>query len=335
MPVEPISLAVGTGLAVAGILLSFKGAVDGYLLLEGFFEKDNGLLDLALRYHLQLKILEVWGSRCNVDDPDPSKCALYEPPEDTQNIIANTLARIASLNNEAETFLDLHKGKNAIVASNTSAKQLQSGRAQVAAVSAKQIRNKVKAKKVIKWTIKNKSKLTVVVDKLEGYNDQLLKFLGPRLTQTFNVTLPSYALAGISDHETIERLQSLEERYFLVSHAAKLKAFQESTKAIKKTATILNSDDTNLSTQTTEGTINQAPRLWILREGPQDLGRVARFGAESFDCRGYRDQGAHQNSRCDVVSCQDSRPSYPTISRNPRGQCSSSPSGSCSPWIHI
>ena len=34
---------VGTGLAIGGILLSFKGAVDGYLLLTSIFASDNGL----------------------------------------------------------------------------------------------------------------------------------------------------------------------------------------------------------------------------------------------------------------------------------------------------
>ncbi|KAE9365426.1 hypothetical protein N431DRAFT_430928 [Stipitochalara longipes BDJ] len=257
MPVEPISLAIGTGLAVGGILLSFKGAVDGYLLLNSFFDKDNGLLDLAIRYHLQLKILEVWGSRCSVDS---ATCALYELPDDTQNIIANTLARIASLNEEAKAFLDIHEGNNAIVASNISVNQLQPGSAEISAVSEKQKQNKVKAKKVIKWTIKKKGKFTEVVDKLERYNDQLLKFLSPRLTQTFNITLPSYALAGISDHETIERLQSLEEKYFRISHAAKLKALQESTQAIKKTATILNGNDTKLISQTTAKAASQTCR---------------------------------------------------------------------------
>jgi hypothetical protein len=45
-------------LAVGGILLAFKGAVDGYLLIESFFEKDNHSYTLALSYEIQKRLLE-------------------------------------------------------------------------------------------------------------------------------------------------------------------------------------------------------------------------------------------------------------------------------------
>ena len=59
MAVDP----VGAVLGVAGLIAAFKGAVDGYVLIESFFKKDSSLQDLACRFHVEQHRLSKWGER--------------------------------------------------------------------------------------------------------------------------------------------------------------------------------------------------------------------------------------------------------------------------------
>ncbi|UNI16874.1 hypothetical protein JDV02_003270 [Purpureocillium takamizusanense] len=60
----------GISLAVAGLLLSVKGAVDGLNMLANVCERDNGLRFAATRYHVEKVKLEVWARRFRVYDVD-------------------------------------------------------------------------------------------------------------------------------------------------------------------------------------------------------------------------------------------------------------------------
>lgn len=48
----------GTVVGVVGLLAAFKGAIDGYLLIEQLFRRDGGLQDRALHFERIRKQLE-------------------------------------------------------------------------------------------------------------------------------------------------------------------------------------------------------------------------------------------------------------------------------------
>jgi hypothetical protein len=83
-----------TILAVAGLLAAFKGAVDGFLLIESMFEKDNGSRDLAHSYQIQKRILERWEQSQNIESSDPTACRVVNASAGDRKLVMTTLARI-------------------------------------------------------------------------------------------------------------------------------------------------------------------------------------------------------------------------------------------------
>ncbi|CZR66465.1 uncharacterized protein PAC_16366 [Phialocephala subalpina] len=152
-----------------------------------------------------------WGDRFNVNDPDEKKCLLYNESKENKKLISNILARINSLHDKAQGFLDCYNVKDAI--KEISAKQMQ-----------------FRQKKKIKWAIKNKEEFRDIVVNLERYNNTLEHLSGDQFAHSLQQTIPSYALAGISTHELIRRLRSIRSvedgKYDLLTHAAQLEDIQ-------------------------------------------------------------------------------------------------------------
>jgi hypothetical protein len=99
MPVDPVGLVLG----IAGLLAAFKGAVDGYVLIDAIIEKDNGSRYLALRYYVEKHKLKVWGDYFSVEDA--AKCTLNNESENTRKLIATILAEISATHETASKYL--------------------------------------------------------------------------------------------------------------------------------------------------------------------------------------------------------------------------------------
>ncbi|KAK3358516.1 hypothetical protein B0T24DRAFT_692958 [Lasiosphaeria ovina] len=84
--------------------------------------------------------------------------------------------------------------------------------------------NQKKHKRRVKWAIKNKTKFTEVVTKLQEYNTKLLELLDSETEPSFKTTLPGYILALIDKAEDLNTIQALADpANVLVAHAARLK----------------------------------------------------------------------------------------------------------------
>ncbi len=194
------------GLAVGGVALAlaFKGAVDSYLLFDSFFDSDDdsGLRDLALFYHIECQIFEHWGDRYNVLAPNPEESPLFHQSDRIKTLVLDVVQRVEQLHEKAKKYLEIHN-------------------AAPVSVSHK------KHKSRVRWAIKNKTKFTDVVTKLQEYNTKLDELLDSQTKLSFKITLPGYILAPIDKAEDLKSLQTLAgPTNALVAHAASLKSLE-------------------------------------------------------------------------------------------------------------
>jgi hypothetical protein len=186
---------VGLAIGAISLLAAFKGAVDGYLLIESFFDKDNGLRDLALDYRIECQKLEVWGDRFKVKADREEDCLLYKESEAVKKLMAEIFGRIQHLNTQAKSFVEFHEATDYALDFTTLGtiapafnKQLQLGGAQVKAMSDAQMAKQ--QKKRVKWAIKNKDKFQEIVEKLRKANTDLDALLPPGRKQGLASVLP-------------------------------------------------------------------------------------------------------------------------------------------------
>lgn len=165
---ETIGLAIG----VAGLLTAFKGAVDGYLLVESIFDSDNGLRDLALDYRIEREKLRNWGDRFNVHAEREEDCLLSHEKHQIKVLMAEIFGRIEEFHKQADGFLECHGGSSHkvdyshLVPTNPAPfhKQVQLHSEETKAMSETQMSKEQKKK--FKWAIKNKERFKEVVQKL-------------------------------------------------------------------------------------------------------------------------------------------------------------------------
>ena len=108
MAIDP----VGTALAIVGLLAAFKGALDGYLLIESLFDQDSGLKDLATRFHVEAKEWEEWATQFNINDDNPEACLLYYETDENKKLIDEILIRMETRLKDAQRLLDYHTRKD-------------------------------------------------------------------------------------------------------------------------------------------------------------------------------------------------------------------------------
>lgn len=231
MSFDPISFTIGTGLSLAGLLASFDGAVKGYFLIEGFFDKDKGSRDLALRYHIEHHKLRSWGDHFRVYDPE--RCLLINEPEHTKQLISEILARIAVLHEQARPYISRYDlllkdpGATNLIPSGDETERFQPDSAFVALRS--KIRMNKKQKNPIRWVIKDRQKFSDIISRLEKLNADLFAILTPRDSDSLIKSLSLYVLAAINDIESLKSLQTENiGRHNLLALSAKLKELQRS-----------------------------------------------------------------------------------------------------------
>jgi hypothetical protein len=211
-------------LAVGGILLAFKGAVDGYLLIESFFEKDNHSYTLALSYEIQKRLLEKWGEFQNINAVEAGDCRLFNASPKDREITLKVLARIKTLHDKADDYVKKHVGPTALPSQSGSNGPTRFDHTAVDLAS-RQMQAKQKGR--VKWSIKNKEKFAQVVKDLRDYNQDLRDLFSYSDAQIFDAVLPSQMLAGMSDEDTIRKLQNEVGKHVLMQHAARLKLVQQ------------------------------------------------------------------------------------------------------------
>lgn len=158
MPVEPIGTAIG----IAGLLATFKGAIDGYLLLESFFVQDNGLKDLATRFHVERKELEEWRDQFNLQNDDPQACLLHYETDENKHLMFEVLDRINKCLTDAQNLLDNHTASDPPKSKRPSIFRSSRG-------------EKDGQKNRIRWAIMNKAKFENSLSAIKAHLDNLVR----------------------------------------------------------------------------------------------------------------------------------------------------------------
>lgn len=100
---------VGAAIGVAGLIAAFKGAVDGYLLIESMFDEDNGLRDLVLDYNIERQKLASWGDRFMVNAAREEDCLFHHERGHIKALMAKIFGRIQYFHTQADFFLQAHE----------------------------------------------------------------------------------------------------------------------------------------------------------------------------------------------------------------------------------
>jgi hypothetical protein len=106
--------AAGFGLAVVGLLVAFKGAVDSYLMIEQLVRSDAGLQDRALHFERIRKQLEQWGAEYNVNNSGPDEdCLVNYESKENKEMILQILERTNQHLDEAKRLFKKHTNEEA------------------------------------------------------------------------------------------------------------------------------------------------------------------------------------------------------------------------------
>jgi hypothetical protein len=223
---------VGVGIGIASLIAAFKGAVDGYLLIESIFEEDTGLRDLVLDYNIERQKLTSWGDRFNVNAAREEDCLFHRERGPIKVLMAEIFGRIEYFHKQADSFLQTHGASDHRVDYNGLAtagtgfnKFLQLHSQEVISVSKNQMAKKQKAR--TKWAIKNKAKFEEVVRRLRKANEDLLGLLSEPSLYAFVQALPAYVLAHASSNTELQQAKNVAgSENDLIRQAARLKLLQ-------------------------------------------------------------------------------------------------------------
>lgn len=223
---------VGAALAVAGLLAAFKGAVDGYLLIESFFDEDNGNGYLTLRYHIEKHKLVIWGDFYKTSDL--ASCTLAKQPDIVKELVVRILGEIEKTHEQAEPFVKKHHLQLPSIPTGNLDTGLASGSQMVKGMAKLGLARKPRGQ--IRWVIKNRDKFAELVSRLQQLNRDLYDILQPADMDLLQRTLSSYVLAKIEGTDYVRMLQDPQmQTPRLLALSAKLMSLQQSTpSAVKK-----------------------------------------------------------------------------------------------------
>lgn len=228
---------VGAALALAGLIAAFKGAVDGYLLIESFFDDDDGGGYLTLRYHIEKHKPLIWGDFFRTSDP--ATCALASQPEVVKRLVLRILGEIKKTHDQAEPFIKKHN----LVLPGVPAGNLEKGLAadsQMAKDMAKLALSR-SPKSRINWAIKRKDKFAELVTHLQQLNRDLYDVLQPADVDLLQKTLSSYVLAKIKGTGYVRMLQdpAMQSPRLLALSAQLMGLEQSAASTVKEAVTVI------------------------------------------------------------------------------------------------
>lgn len=224
---------VGTGLAIAGLLLGIKGVVGGYVLIRDVFASDQGLQDRALKYDIERIKFEAWSDRLKTKDE--ANCLLNKESKVVQDVVAQIIAEILALQETVGNKF-IEKYSMAPIAAPISGKPGGPGARPAFHKEAPWIahfrreRDKKKQPHRIAWAVLDKDRFTDVLDRLATLNQDLEALVRP---EEFDATrLVTSILSGIDERLSLALLptvasSSSSSSPSLLSLAALLKLVQE------------------------------------------------------------------------------------------------------------
>lgn len=243
--VEP----VGTALAVAGLLAAFKGAVDGYLMIESYFDKDDDNNYLTLRYHVEKHKLDIWGDYFKMSTP--ATCTLSKQPDVVQKLILRILGEVKKAHEEAEAVVQKHDLTLPDVPTGDLDQNLEQDSQMVKAIARLALGRTSKGR--VRWLIRSKEKFTALVTKLQQLNRDLYDVLPPADVDLLHKMLSSYVLARVKGTAYVQMLQEpAAQSPRLLALSAKLTILHQSAAgAVKRD--VVSIDKSHLSLQSGNG----------------------------------------------------------------------------------
>lgn len=218
---------VGTTLAVAGLLLSIKGALDGFNLMTDICEEDNGLRFAATQYYVEETRLKVWAERFKVDD-EPN-CLLLKQPRITRDAVWRIVAEINATHEMAVEFIAKYHAQPAALpnaaAAAAAGPETFTRQGKWAAV-VRDARARIPQKHRISWAAKDKAKFTELINRLGVLNDDLRDVVTQDDTDT--VRIVTGVLSGLRDQLSLATLQNspTNNPASLLAFATQLKQMQ-------------------------------------------------------------------------------------------------------------
>ncbi|KAK3691992.1 hypothetical protein B0T22DRAFT_446144 [Podospora appendiculata] len=218
----------GVSLAVAGLLLTINGAVDGFNLLADICEKDNGLRFAFTQYHVEKAKLVVWAERFKVEDE--INCLLLQQSQVTRDAVWRIIAEMNATHELAIKFITKYKvdplAVPATVPAGSDVLQSQSKWA----VMLRDARDRVPQGSRVKWAARDREKFMGLISRLTVLNADLWDVVTPEETDA--VRIVTGVLSGLTDQLSLAALQaspSTSSPASLLAFAAQLKQMQGET----------------------------------------------------------------------------------------------------------
>lgn len=198
----------GAALAVAGLLLSIKGAVDGYIFLADICEKDNGLRFAATQYYVEKVKLSVWAERFKVDDE--ANCLLLKQPRITRDAVWRIIAEINATHELAVDFIAKYHAEPAALpppAAQSAVAGLETFHRQSKWVSmVRDARARIPQAHRVSWAAKDRAKFAELIARLGVLNADLWDVVTADDTDT--VRIVTGVLSGLRDQLSLATLQA-------------------------------------------------------------------------------------------------------------------------------
>ncbi|KAI0183392.1 hypothetical protein EV127DRAFT_447295 [Xylaria flabelliformis] len=196
----------GMALAVAGVVVAFKGAVDSALFIESFSDDENTDCSyLALNYHIQKTRLKLWGDEYVVKAGTSAQShKLRNIPEYVQESIVRILGEIEKLNQKATDLVDKYNAKVPDLPGQVTINSMQPEHNLPKSLAIL----KLKPTSRFRWTIKKKGDFETIIARLRELIGDLENFtLVPEKSQLMANSLVLHILTSLNN--TPELLQAL------------------------------------------------------------------------------------------------------------------------------
>lgn len=195
----------GAALAVAGLLLSIKGAVDGYTFLADICEKDNGLRFAATQYYVEKVKLGVWAERFKVDDE--ANCLLLKQPRITRDAVWRIIAEINATHELVVDFIAKYHAEPAALPPPAAAAGPETFHGKSKWVSmVRDARARIPQTHRVSWAAKDRAKFAELIARLGVLNADLWDVVTPDDTDT--VRIVTGVLSGLRDQLSLVTLQA-------------------------------------------------------------------------------------------------------------------------------
>lgn len=214
---------VGTTIGVAGLVVGFKGALDGFNLLADMFASDTGLIFASLQYNVEMIKFQQWGQRLNMEDATNS--LLKGESRTVQDIVGQIIVEILAIQEMAgQAFVEKYKMAGIKTVSGQHMSSFQDKTKWIAHIKGE--RAKLKQGRRVCWVARDQVKLTGLLSRLSKLNQDLESLVRP--TEYNEARVVAAILNGVDKRLSLAPLQQTEgSPGTLLSLSALLKKVQE------------------------------------------------------------------------------------------------------------